>query len=59
MTTGAMSLEEALKEITRIAERYNRDMELCKMAARIARDRRDAIHDQAAEGSDSGGHEPV
>ena len=48
-----MSLEEALKEIARIAERYERDMAACALAARIDRDRRDALHAAPAEGSDS------
>ena len=34
-----MTLEQALKEIERIAERYDRDMRLCEMAARIQRER--------------------
>ena len=59
MSQEDMSLEKALEIIKQIAERYDRDMQACAMAGRSARDRRDAIHDQAAEGSDSGGHEPV
>lgn len=34
-----MTLEQALEEIERIAERYERDMRLCEMAARIERER--------------------
>lgn len=59
MTTGAMSLEEALKEITRIAERYERDMAACALAARIDRDRRDALYAEATASGTGGGHEPV
>ena len=34
-----MTLEEALEAIRKIAERYDRDMRLCEMAARIDRER--------------------
>jgi len=59
MSQEDMSLEEALKEIARIAERYERDMQACAVAERINRERRNAIHAEAAEGSTSGGNEPV
>lgn len=54
-----MNLNEALKIIKEIAERYERDMQACAMAGRIERDRRNALHAAAAEGSASSGHEDV
>jgi hypothetical protein len=54
-----VTLEESLKEIIKIAERYERDMQACAVAGRIERDRRNAIHAAAAEGSASSGHEDV
>lgn len=54
MTTESenMSLEKALKVIEQIAERYERDMQLCAMAGRVDRERRNAIHAaQAASGT--------
>ena len=49
-----MDLNEALKIIKEIAERHERDMQACTMAGRIERERRNAIHAEAAEGSESG-----
>ena len=61
MTTESedMSLEKALKVIEQIAERYERDMQLCAMARRVDRERRDAIHAAPPEGSDSGRNEAL
>ena len=50
-----MSLEKALQVIKQIAERYDRDMELCRMAGRIERDRRNAIHAAQNESGPSSG----
>ena len=61
MTTESedMSLEKALEIIKQIAERHERDMQACAMAGRIERERRNAIHAEAAEGSESGRAENV
>ena len=54
MSQEDMSLEKALEIIKQIAERHERDMQACAMARRVDRERRDAIHAEAAEGSTSG-----
>jgi len=56
MTTESedMSLEKALEVIKQIAERYERDHAVSEVAQRIERDRRNALHAAAAEGSESG-----
>lgn len=59
ITMEAMTLEKALEEIERIAERYNRDMAACEVAARIDRDRRNTLHAEAATGSNGGGDETL
>ena len=59
MTREEVTLEESLKEIIKIAERYDRDMQACAVAQRINRERRNAIHAAAAEGSESGRAENV
>ena len=55
MTTESedMSLEKALQVIEQIAERYERDMQLCAMARRVDRERRDAIHAAQNESRES------
>ena len=59
MTTEDMPLEKALEVIKQIAERFERISECEKMARRIDRERADALHAEATEGSDSGGAEVV
>ncbi len=54
MTREEVTLEESLKEIIKIAERYERDMQLCAMAGRVDRERRDAIHAAQATSGTSG-----
>ena len=54
-----MPLEKALETIKQIAERFERVSRCAEVAERIDRKRADALHGQAAKGSDSGGHEPV
>lgn len=54
-----MELNEALKVITEIAERHERDMQACTMAGRIERERRNTIHAAQAAGSESGRAEVV
>ena len=54
MTQEDMPLEKALEVIKQIAERFERISECEKMARRIDRKRADALHGQAAKGSDSG-----
>ena len=52
MSQEDLSLEKALEIIKQIAERHERDMQLCAMARRVDRERRDAIHAaQAASGT--------
>ena len=61
MTTESedMTLEKALQVIKQIAERYERDMELCAMARRVDRERRDAIHAAQNESRESIRFTPV
>ena len=49
-----MTLEEALKEIERIAERYDRDMRLCEMAARIERERQKRTSEDVRPATEAG-----
>ena len=59
ITMEAMTLEKALEIIKQIAERHERDLQACAVAARIDRDRRNAIHAAQAASGTSGGNEPV
>lgn len=59
MSQEDMSLEKALQVIEQIAERYERDMQLCAMARRVDRERRNTLHAEAEEGSTSGGNETL
>ena len=59
MTQEDMPLEKALETIKQIAERFERVSKCSEVAERVDRKRADAIHDQAAEGSASSGHEDV
>ena len=59
MSQEDLSLEKALEIIKQIAERHERDMQACAMAGRIERERRNAIHAEAAEGGTSGGDEAL
>jgi len=54
-----MSLEKALEIIKQIAERHERDLQACAVAQRIERERRNALHAAAAEGSESGRNETL
>ena len=49
-----MKIEEALKEIERIAERYDRDMRLCETAARIERERQKRTSEDARASTEAG-----
>jgi len=52
MSQEDMSLEKALEIIKQIAERHERDLQACAVAARIDRDRRNTLHAaQAASGT--------
>ena len=59
MSQEDLSLEKALEIIKQIAERHERDMQACAMAGRIERERRNAIHAEAAEGSNGSRHETL
>ena len=59
MSQEDMSLEKALEIIKQIAERHERDLQACAVAARIDRERRNAIHAAQAASGTSGGNEPV
>lgn len=59
ITMEAMTLEKALEIIKQIAERHERDLQACAVAARIDRERRNAIHAAQAASGTSGGNEPV
>lgn len=59
MTQEDMPLEKALETIKQIAERFERISECEKMARRVDRERADALHAEAAEGSTSGGNEAL
>ena len=59
ITMEAITLEKALEEIERIAERYNRGMAVCEVARRVERDRRNTLHAEAATGSNGGGNETL
>lgn len=54
MSQEDLSLEKALEIIKQIAERHERDMQACAVAQRINRERRNAIHAEAATGSIGG-----
>jgi len=51
--------DEAVEIIKGIAERHERDMAACEVAARIDRDRRNTLHAEAATGSNGGGDETL
>jgi len=59
MSQEDMSLEKALEIIKQIAERHERDLQACEVAARIDRDRRNTLHAEAATGSNGGGDETL
>ena len=59
MTTEDMPLEKALETIKQIAERFERVSRCAEVAERIDRKRADALHGQAAKGSDSGRNEAL
>ena len=59
MSQEDMSLEKALEIIKQIAERHERDLQACAVAARIDRDRRNTLHAEAATGSNGGGDETL
>lgn len=52
--TGAMTLEEALEAIRKIAERYERDMRLCEMAARTDRERQKRASENDRQAASAG-----
>ena len=59
ITMEAMTLEKALEIIKQIAERHERDLQACAVAARIDRDRRNTLQAEAATGSNGGGDETL
>ena len=59
MSQEDLSLEKALEIIKQIAERHERDMAACEVAARIDRDRRNTLHAEAATGSNGDGDETL
>ena len=59
MSQEDLSLEKALEIIKQIAERHERDMQACEVAARIDRDRRNILYVEAATGSNGGRHETL